>query len=180
MQTMTFKRFLEGYIRSLSKNNTCNIRRLVDEIPENHRLYEPLLLFAMCSNKIDYLLCLVKDIPEFSSYREMSQQYTWDSMLTALENNSHDIGEEYHKVYNSYIRKRDSNVIDNDTKRTFHKRIRILQKEKGISNYRIYSDLELNAGNTNAFLKNGDVGRLCLDTVFEIWLYLKETEKRAS
>jgi len=177
---MTFKRFLEGYVRSLSNNNTCNIRILVEEIPKNHRLLVPLLLYTLSASKTDYILALIKDNPEFSGFKEIVKEYTWNSMLVALEQKSHNLEEEYHKVYNSYLRRRDSNKTDNDTKKSFHKIIRDLQEEKGISNYRIYTDLGLNAGNTNAFLKHCDVGRLSLDTVFNIWMYLNENKERAS
>ena len=44
-------------------------------------------------------------------------------------------------------------------------RIVLLQQEKGITNYAVYKALKLNPGNANAFLKNGDVSKLSLDTV---------------
>jgi len=177
---MTFKRFLEGYLRSLSKNNTCNIRRLVEEISENHRLIEPLYLYSSNTNKTDYLMSLAKNQSFYPSYLELSQNYTWDSLLSALEKNSPNIGVGYHKVYNSYIRRRDTSITDNETKKVLHKRIKELQAEKRISNYRIYTDLNLNAGNANAFLANCDTGRLNLDIIVKIWMYLKESDKRAS
>ena len=180
MQVLTFKRFLEVYVRSLSKSNTCNIKKLSDEIPDNHRLIEPLYLYAVSVNKTDYLLSLVKGQTVYSEYLVLSQEYSYDSLLSALDNKFSDIGEGYHKVYNSYLRRRDSNKTDNETKETLHKRIRSLQDKKGVSNYRIYKDLGLHAGNVNAFLRNCDTKRLSLDTVKDIWIYLKENEIRAS
>ena len=180
MQTLTLKRFLEGYLRSLSKNNNCNIKKLVDEIPENHRLIEPLFIYSMSSNKVDYLLNLVKDQTVYFEYLRISQDYSYNLLLSALDEKCNDIGEGYHKVYNSYLRKRDSNKTDNETKKALYRRIRLLQEEQGVSNYRIYTDLSLNAGNVNAFLRNCDTKRLSLEIVKNIWVYLKENENRAT
>ena len=73
MQEMTFKRFIEGYVWSLTNYNTCNIKRLVDEIPENRRLVEPLFLYSTSNNNTDYLLGLIKDQTVYSEYLVLSQ-----------------------------------------------------------------------------------------------------------
>ena len=44
------------------------------------------------------------------------------------------------------------------------RRIVQLQKEKGVSTYRLYTDLSLNPGNLNAFLKHGDCSKVSLST----------------
>ena len=53
-------------------------------------------------------------------------------------------------------------------------RIAQLQQEKEITNYAVYKALNLNPGNTNAFLKNGDVSKLSLDTVRRILEYVNQ------
>ena len=62
---------------------------------------------------------------------------------------------------------------DNETKRLMRKRIILLQKEKHITNYRIYTDLKLNPGNINSFLKHGDVEKISLESARRIWKYVK-------
>ena len=52
------------------------------------------------------------------------------------------------------------------------KRIIEVQEEKGITNYNIYKTLNLNPGNVNAFLKNGDTGKVGLDTVRRILTFV--------
>ena len=54
------------------------------------------------------------------------------------------------------------------------KRIVELQEEKGITNYRIYKSLNLNPGNVNAFLKNGDVSKMGLNTVRKILEFVND------
>lgn len=44
------------------------------------------------------------------------------------------------------------------------KKIKQMQQDKHISNYRIYTDLKLNAGNINDYLTNGRADKLSLKT----------------
>ena len=48
------------------------------------------------------------------------------------------------------------------------------QTEKGITNYRIYKNLNLNPGNVNAFLRNGDVSKVGLDTARNILSFVNQ------
>jgi hypothetical protein len=50
-----------------------------------------------------------------------------------------------------------------------------LQKPKVVSNYRLYSDLRLNPGNFNAWLKYGDPNKVSLDTARRTVKYLENT-----
>ena len=47
-------------------------------------------------------------------------------------------------------------------------------KLKSITNYRIYTTLNLNPGNANAFLKNGDISKVSLDTTRRILQFVNE------
>jgi hypothetical protein len=60
----------------------------------------------------------------------------------------------------------------NESKRLRWERTVRLQKEKGISNAQIYQALGINAGNVNAYLKNGDIDRVTLDTATSIMKFL--------
>ena len=48
-----------------------------------------------------------------------------------------------------------------------------LQKKK-LSNYRLYTDLKLNPGNVNAWLKHNDSSKMSLDCARKIYQYAKE------
>lgn len=61
---------------------------------------------------------------------------------------------------------------DDKIKSIMQKRIVEVQQEKGITNYRIYKALNLNPGNVNAFLKNGDTGKVGVDTVRRMLAYV--------
>lgn len=47
-------------------------------------------------------------------------------------------------------------------------------KLKNITNYRIYTNLNLNLSNANMFLKNGDVSKVSLDTTKQILQFVNE------
>lgn len=49
MRRLTFKGFLESYVMELSYMGTCSISKLVNELDDNPRLREPLLLYAYLS-----------------------------------------------------------------------------------------------------------------------------------
>ena len=56
-------------------------------------------------------------------------------------------------------------------------KVKRLQEKYGVTNYRIYTDLRLNPGNLNAWLKHGDSDKVSLDTARKTLRYV---EGRAS
>ena len=80
---------------------------------------------------------------------------------------------EYAGIYDAYKEETGEFQKEDEFKAKIRKRILELQKEKSISNYRIYTDLGLNPGNVNSFLKNGDYRKLSLNIVRRIWKYVE-------
>ena len=58
------------------------------------------------------------------------------------------------------------------TKEKAHDNIVRMMNEKGISNYRVYKDLNLNPGNINDYLTNKNVKKVSLQTVKQIYNYV--------
>ena len=173
MQRLTFHRYLERYVRSLSKGNTNSIKRLVKEVPSNKRLREPLFLYSLSMGKVDALLEAAAGCQYCSSFSVLAEKYKWEDIVKALEEKDIYLERDYHKVYRSYCSRRDAHDVDRDTKLLMHKRVRELQETKGISNYRLYTDLMLNPSNTNAFLTNGDLGRLSMEVAEKMLTYMR-------
>ena len=61
---------------------------------------------------------------------------------------------------------------DNHIKSLILDKIIKLQKEKHITNYRIYKDLKINPGNFNSFIKNRNLNKLSLNKSREVYNYL--------
>ena len=182
MRKLTLKGYLEENVRSLSLGDTMSIFKLVQEIPNNHRIREPLFLYALSCGKIDILLRAAKDNVLQSQYLSLSQSYSWSKMLSALESRDASLDNNFHKTYRSYLSKSNMAKTNNDTKVLMYKKIRRLQTSENISNYRIYTDLKLNPGNANAFLKNGDLKKINMDTVRKMVGYLErvQSERKAA
>ena len=52
-------------------------------------------------------------------------------------------------------------------------KVKRLQAKSGLSNYRIYTDLKLNPGNLNAWLKHGNCDKVSLETARQTLRYME-------
>lgn len=164
MRKLTFIGFLTGYIQNLSSVPNLRIALLYEESKSNLRLREPLLLYAYHTVKFHILKKYLsdEDLKEFKEVCSLLSSNRIDKLPT-----------EYKKVYNSYnVRAHMKDNNDNIKKLMLDKIIR-LKSEKNISNYRIYTDLKLNPGNFNAFIKNRNIKKLSLNNARETLNYLE-------
>lgn len=174
MRELTFKGFLSRYVRELSSSDTVSLYKLAAEAGTNNpRLKEPLLLYAMFSNKQDVLMKATKMPSLRSEFEEVVLQYTVDEVLKMLKEKSVMLSEEYHKVWRSYISEKNRYKTDDYTKELVRKKVKRLQMSGNISNYRIYADLGLNPGNLNAWLKHGECGKVSLNTARKVLSYVE-------
>ena len=175
MRELTFKGFLAQYVKQLSAQNTNSLYKLAAEASDdNLRLREPLLLYAMLSEKQDVLLKAAKNLVLHKHYSEMVSQYTSEELIVLLEQESPELEEGYHKVWRSYQSRKNRCQADNHTKELMRKKVKRLQEKKGVTNYRIYTDLRLNPGNLNAWLKHGDCDKISLVTAREALRYMEQ------
>lgn len=165
MRELTFKGFLAQYVKQLSKQDTNGLYKLAEEAgSDNPRLREPLFLYALYTQRVDVLLRASKAPLLHSEYRQMAEQYTVDTMTELLQQGSAQLPAEYHKVWRSYCSQKNKGLADNHTKELMRQKVKRLQERNGVTNYRIYTDLKLNPGNLNAWLKHGDSEKVSLET----------------
>jgi len=173
MRQLTFKGFLRQYVRELSYCVSNDIRSLSKEVPDmNYRLVEPLVLFALSIGKSEYLNRVSED-----SFL-LAESFRFDGMSlndveSQLEKNDGSVPLNYIKVYQSYTYFRDKQSNQNHTKMLMRGKINELRVQKNISVYRIYTDLKLNHGCVHAYVKNGNVSGIGLNTAKQILSYLK-------
>ena len=171
MRELTFKGFLNKSIKSLSYCGSNSIRKLAEEAQGiNPRLAEPLFIYALLTGKQNLLIDSVTDESMLQEYNELLGKHNQSGIIEALKAES--LPEGYNKVYRSYVSLRDKAEADNDVKELIRKKIIRLQNAGRISNYRIYTDLKLNPGNTNSWLKNGRSDKISLNTARKILDYL--------
>ena len=173
MRKLTFEGFLKQYVAELSGVQTAGIHKLVACLNENPRLKEPLFLYALAFDKVDLLLRYTVTSAVVAEYEQLSNRYSLAQMLVLLENQSPELTEGYLKVWRSYCSVRDTSLADNDTKALIHHRVLELQRKKKLTNYRLYTDLKLNPGNVNAWLKHNDSSKMSLDCAHQIYKYAK-------
>ena len=175
MRELTFKGFLGQYVRSLSSSGTSGLYRLAAEAELcNPRLREPLLLYALFSGKEQVLLAASKSPELHREYADFLERYDRQDMERALQSGDPSLPAEYVKVYQSYLSVKNKKQYDNHTKALIRNRIARLQREKNISTYRLYTDLKINHGNMNAFIKHGDCSKVSLDTARSAVAYLEQ------
>ena len=175
MRELTFSGFLTEYVRSLSKAGTTSVFALAREAAgDNPRLREPLLLYALACGKKDLLLRAAKRFGLESFYESAFASIGNNPVETVLAESR--LSKEYLKVWKSYLSKRNSHYTDDETKELMRSRIIRLQKERNVTNYRLYTDLKLNPGNLNAWLKHGDGNKISLDRARDVLRYLSENK----
>lgn len=173
MRKLTFEGFLKQYVAELSGSQTASIHKLADCLQDNPRPKEPLYLYALAFDKVDLLLRYTVNSAVAAEYEQLSNRYSLTQMLLLLENQSLELPEGYLKVWRSYCSVRDAVLADNDTKELIHRRVVELQQKKKLTNYRLYTDLKLNPGNVNAWLKHNDSSKMSLDCARQIYKYAK-------
>ena len=171
MRELTFKGFLSSYIKQLSLNDTVDLKTLAREaITDNPRLKAPLLLYAVEYEKIHLLKEKIPKGENAAEIIHMLDALSEQNVRDELENGK--LPEEYQKVWNSYLVRKNAPKRDGDLKDKMRDKILALQQQKNCTNYRIYTDLKLNPGNINSWLKNGNSAKVSFKTAEKILDYV--------
>lgn len=195
MRELTFKGFLKEYIKYLGSTKTLSLYKLATIVlPESPRIAEPLYLYASITNQQERLIKLLSAEAPFQKdkvlgsnpikhyldeFKQLDKLFpSSEVLLQALEKKDHRILSRYQKVYDQYLVERDKNLRDRRYNAKIHKSISGLQSELGVSNYRLYKDLELNPGNINAYLKHGDSTKVSRKTANRLLSYLEDLKRQ--
>ena len=171
MRELTFKGFLSSYIKQLSKNDTVDLQILAREaITDNPRLKAPLLLYAIENEKIHTLRETISKEERAAEIIHMLDTLSEQNIRNELEEGK--LPEEYQKVWNSYMVRKNAPKREEELKEKMRKKIVALQQQKNCTNYRIYTDLKLNPGNINSWLKNGNSAKVSFKTAEKILDYV--------
>ena len=171
MRKLTFKGFLSRYVKNLSYSDTLDVKRLAGEATAgNLRLRAPLVLYALVSSKKDRLLDALSDCSHASEMIRILRSVESSDLESQLENGK--LPEDYLKAWNSFLAARNAPKRDDDLKGAMRNKIRRIQGEKKCSNYRVYTDLKLNPGNINCWLKNGDATKVSYHTAARVMDYV--------
>ena len=175
VRELTFQGFLKSYVQSLSAGGGTGVFRLTREAAkDNPRLREPLLLYAFYSDKTELLLRAAVGTPMEAEYAGLLGSFDRRSMTAALEQSSEAVPPAYRKVWTSYLARSRRCQTENEVKALVRKQLLQEQRARGFSTYRLYTDLHLNAGNVNAWLRAGDDTKVGLATAKRVLAYARQ------
>jgi len=174
LRELSFLGFLKQYIHALSLAGLGGYYKLASEAATvNPRLREPLLLHALFSGKESVLLAAVKSTELHTEYVGILDRYDRLRMEQALQNSDPLLPDRYVKVYRSYIAVKNKHRNEEYTKSLIREQIIRLQRDTGVSTYRLYTDLQVNPGNMNAFIKHGDCSKVSLAIARSAMAYME-------
>lgn len=158
MRELTFKGYLQQQLCELSGCKSKSLYKFSKIAKSNARLRNVLTV---------YLHFFVQD----NLKNQLCKKYTFLASSCAHYDDSLS---EYKTIYENYLYKKNKKANEGKNKAVMQKRILEMQAEKEISNYRIYTSLNLNPGNINDFLKSGNVNKVGLNTARKILSFVNE------
>lgn len=173
MRPLTFAGFLKQYTGGLSKFGGGLYKMAHEAATSNARLREPLLLYALYTNKLDALLKATKSKELSRAYAALFDRVSPLDFRSALEHGDKSVPEAYQKVWRSYEATRDAPKRDARVKSLMRTKALRLRSEANVSTYRVCRDLKLNGGNVNAWLKHGDDSKVSLATARQVVSYFE-------
>lgn len=165
MRKLTMIGFLSKYVRELSDADTLNVHKLYSIVQDgNYRLKEPLFLYCYYNKKADVL----------TRYLNAADRDEFLAAVKAVEGGAlTELPPNYVKVFKAYEYQCNKHNNETRVKMLMTKKITRLQAEKGVTSYRVYTDLRINPGNYDSFVKGRDYSKLSLDKGREILDYLE-------
>lgn len=174
MRRLTFKGFLESYVRHLAGRNTLALGQIAVLARSEPRLVEPLLLWAATTGRASRLSeMLGGDVELKLELADLALLDEQGRLETVLSDPGSLLRPEYAKVWRSYVVRRDAGKRDAQLKLQARKRVLALEVQKGVSRYRMAKDLGLNPGNLHAFLSQANPSKVSLDHAYELVRYLE-------
>lgn len=172
MKRKSFNGFLTDYVKEMNSSHSFSLAKNELESSNNARLKYIFGFYLLFSESAIKVLLTNSD-----KYPILYKQYLYyvekypniDLKMLDKYVDKLDDFDELKKLYQSYHRL----VLDRDNglKKQYRMKILSIQKEKNITNYRIYTSLKLNVGNTNDFLKNDNLNKLSLKKIQKIYEY---------
>jgi len=173
MKTKTFMSFLKDYAKDMNPERSLSLFKNEKYVKSDARLLNVYSFYVYFNQDVTDKLLQKKDKLQklYGKYEEYNSKYDCVNLNNLEEKvESLESFDELNQLYTSY-----KNLVVNKNivqKDLYHKIIMRTKNEKRISNYRIYTDLNLNQGNTNDYLKNKKFDKLSLNNIKKIMEYV--------
>ena len=171
MRELTFPGFLARYVKELSQADTLNMKELAAEAEaSNHRLRAPLVLYAAVFGKTALLAQSLGQSEGAVELRGILQEFSGGNVEQKLRAGL--ASKDCQKVWAAFLAAKGVPDRNRALKDAIRKKVLLLQADRGCSNYRIYTDLKLNPGNVNNWLKHGSSEKVSCQTAERIMNYV--------
>ena len=177
MRKMSFESYLLKYAQELTGSKTASLKRLLElSLNDHSRALEPVSLLLVLRGKDDLVLKQLEN----TSYEEgirciLNKSSDEDSLLQLLADNtdSSPLLTRYRKLHQAYRTSLARLSVNREAISIMREKMLSMMRSKGISNYRVYTDLSLNPGNINSFLKNNDTSKVSRKTARKMLDYVQ-------
>lgn len=174
MMPLSFRGYLEFYVKYLAGGRTLALKELVAFAEKEPRLNEPLLLWVVKTGRQERFCKLLGQGDRLRHDLQVLVSLELSNGLeTALAAGDSRLSSDYHKVWHSYAARSNASKRDAELKLKARKQALALEAAKTVTRYRMAKDLGLNPGNLHAFLAQGNPSKLSLNRVFDLLHYLE-------
>jgi hypothetical protein len=176
MRQLTFEGYLKRFLSERSNCKSNSLKKLSAEAAGcNPQLREALVLYAFFVYSRESVFRLFRCWPGLiQEYESLFSEYgSICALLEAFQYEYYGLPERYQCVYNDYLHQKNRKHTEYDIKSLIKRKILILKKEKCITDYRLYTNLRINPGNFNAFMKHDRFDKLSLENVQRMLDYLE-------
>lgn len=171
MRRLTFKGYLEGQLTELSGVKSTSLYLFSRLSESNARLEDVLCVYIALYANESLKNRLIKAFSNIDRNCKVLSELTEENINDYF---SDDKLSNYRTIYENYLYELNRKLREKNLQKAMFDKICLIQKEKQISNYRIYKSLNLNPGNVNTFLHKGDFSKVSLDTTREILRFVNQ------
>lgn len=143
----------------------------MDKLPHSF-LSAPLVLYAAVEGKEEALLRSLDTSDAADTLRDMLRDLSGKSVDETLA--SGNAPADCVKVWKAFQVAKAAPERERELKDAIRKKVLQMMQAGGCSNYRIYTDLKLNPGNVNSWLKNGDSSKVSYQNAKRIMYYVMQ------
>lgn len=173
MAALTFKVFLEDYLRDLSRSRTVDIDRLtIEAATSNPKIKAPLYMYVIQINRMSHFELIIKRNGLQSFYQDLPAGYDAATLLAALADGCI-LPWEYNEVWRIYTFQKSFEKPRDKRKDQMRNQILALQKETAISTETMCQDTETEECSVNPWLRKAASEKIDMPSAEKLLRYME-------
>lgn len=173
MAALTFKVFLEDYLRDLSRSRTVDIDRLtIEAATSNPKIKAPLYMYVIQINRMSHFELMIKRNGLLSFYRDLPTGYDAATLLAALADGCI-LPWEYNEVWRIYTFQKSFERPRDQRKDQMRNQILALQKETAISTETMCQDTATEECSVSPWLRKAASEKIDMPSAEKLLHYME-------